>query len=139
MENFGLTVLQKVKEEFFNREEKFTHDPILLVKFDVTDEKSIEQVVQTTIDKWKTIDVLLNEAVIVTMDEIEEISTKGCSHTFDVNVRDYVLMAKRIASILKKSNVMIQFAFNIRLNSISPGSIDSSRRTQIVKDNHITI
>lgn len=35
-------------------------DRVLVVTLDVTDETSIELAVQTAIEKWKTIDVLLN-------------------------------------------------------------------------------
>ena len=38
-------------------------DRILVVKLDVTDEASVQQAVQATIDKWKTIHVLLNTSV----------------------------------------------------------------------------
>lgn len=55
--------LEEVKHEILtlnNGEE----DRILLVKLDVTDETSIERAVQITLDKWKTIDVLLNTSVL---------------------------------------------------------------------------
>jgi len=35
-------------------------DRILVVRIDITDETSIQQAIQTTIDKWKIVDVLLN-------------------------------------------------------------------------------
>jgi NADP-dependent 3-hydroxy acid dehydrogenase YdfG len=35
-------------------------DRILVVRLDITDETRIQQAIQTTIDKWKTVDVLLN-------------------------------------------------------------------------------
>ncbi len=49
----------KIKDGIVDNQNK-TDDRILVVKLDVTDEKSIQQAVQTTIDKWKTIHVLLN-------------------------------------------------------------------------------
>ncbi|UJR34224.1 hypothetical protein I4U23_021629 [Adineta vaga] len=169
------TVINKVKQEIFCKEQNFDDDRILIVKLDVTDEKSIEQAIQITIETWKTIDILLNTAAIVTMGEIEDISSKDWSHIFDVNIRGYALMAKHIAPILKKqrSGSIVNIAstlgliaipnavaysvtkgailqltrnlaldlgsFNIRVNSISPGSIDSPGRTQLAKENHLTV
>jgi len=51
--------INNVKEEIRNKDNK-KEDRILVVKLDVSDEKSIQKAVQTTLDKWKTIDVLLN-------------------------------------------------------------------------------
>jgi NADP-dependent 3-hydroxy acid dehydrogenase YdfG len=51
--------INKVKDEIIEKENK-KEDRILVVKLDVTDETSIQQAVQATIDKWKTIHVLLN-------------------------------------------------------------------------------
>jgi NADP-dependent 3-hydroxy acid dehydrogenase YdfG len=52
-------ITNKVKDEIVANEEK-KDERILVVKLDVTDEISIQQAVQLTLDKWKTIDVLLN-------------------------------------------------------------------------------
>jgi NADP-dependent 3-hydroxy acid dehydrogenase YdfG len=35
-------------------------DRILVVRLDITDETRIQQAIQTAIDKWKIVDVLLN-------------------------------------------------------------------------------
>ncbi|CAF4140932.1 unnamed protein product, partial [Adineta steineri] len=166
--------VHKVKEEIITNENN-TDDRIFVVKLDVTNETSIQQAVQATLDKWNTIHVLLNTAAIVTLGNIEEISGEDWSHIFDVNVRGYALTAKHIAPIMKKQNsgsivnisstlgliaiphstpysttkgAIIQLtrnlaldlgSFNIRVNTISPGSIDSPGRTQLAKDNNMTI
>ncbi|CAF4239757.1 unnamed protein product, partial [Adineta steineri] len=168
------TKVNKVKEEIITNENN-TDDRIFVVKLDVTNETSIQQAVQTTLDKWNTIHVLLNTAAIVTLGNIDEISGDDWSHIFDVNVRGYALTAKHIAPIMKKQNsgsivnisstlgliaipnstpysatkgAIIQLtrnlaldlgSFNIRVNTISPGSIDSPGRTQLAKDNNMTI
>ncbi|CAF4253143.1 unnamed protein product [Adineta steineri] len=150
------TKVNKVKEEIITNENN-TDDRIFVVKLDVTNETSIQQAVQTTLDKWNTIHVLLNTAAIVTLGNIDEISGDDWSHIFDVNVRGYALTAKHIAPIMKKQNsgsivnissTLVQLtrnlaldlgSFNIRVNTISPGSIDSPGRTQLAKDNNMTI
>ncbi|UJR34223.1 hypothetical protein I4U23_021629 [Adineta vaga] len=96
------TVINKVKQEIFCKEQNFDDDRILIVKLDVTDEKSIEQAIQITIETWKTIDILLNTAATYVLGNVEEVSAEDWSHVFDVNVRGYALVAKHIAPILKK-------------------------------------
>jgi 3-hydroxybutyrate dehydrogenase len=51
--------IDKIKDEILAKEDK-EEDRILVVKLDVKNEKSIQQAVQTTLDKWQTIDVLID-------------------------------------------------------------------------------
>ncbi|CAF2644149.1 unnamed protein product [Rotaria sp. Silwood2] len=93
----------KIKDEILENENN-KEDRILVVKLDVTNETSIQQAVQATLDKWKTIHVLLNTAATYVLGNVEQVSAEDWSHVFDVNVRGYALMAKHIAPILKKQN-----------------------------------
>lgn len=52
--------INKVKDEILEKENKSVEDRILVVRLDVTNETSIQQAVQETLNKWKTIHVLLN-------------------------------------------------------------------------------
>lgn len=164
----------KVKDEIINNEDQ-TNDRILVVKLDVTDETSIQQAIQTTIEKWNTIHILLNTAAVLICGNIEQVSTEEWTRAFNVNVRGYALMAKHIAPLMKKQrygsivNISSTLAFlaipdavpysvtksaisqmtrnlaldlgsfNIRVNTISPGSIDSPGRTQLAKQNNLTV
>jgi NADP-dependent 3-hydroxy acid dehydrogenase YdfG len=51
--------INKANDEILKKENK-KEDRILVVRLDVTNETSIQQAVQATLDKWKTIHVLLN-------------------------------------------------------------------------------
>ncbi|CAF3767315.1 unnamed protein product, partial [Rotaria sordida] len=101
--DLDLEKTNKVKDEILENENN-KENRILVVELDVTNETSIQQAVQATLDKWKTIDVLLNTAAIATVGNIEEVTTESWSRVFDVNVRGYALMAKYIAPIFKKQN-----------------------------------
>jgi NADP-dependent 3-hydroxy acid dehydrogenase YdfG len=56
--DLDIAATNKVKEEIEGKENK--EDRVLVVQLDVRDEASIEQAVKVTVEKWKTIDVLLN-------------------------------------------------------------------------------
>src|SRR5689334_13799081 len=53
------TLMDQLTNELITKDDK-KEDRILVVKLDVTDETSIQQAVKITLDKWKTIHVLLN-------------------------------------------------------------------------------
>jgi len=90
----------KAKDEIVEKDDK--DDRVLVLPLDVSDEASIEQAVKLTVDKWKTIDVLLNTAAIFTFGNVEQTSVEQWSKVFDVNVRGYALMVKHVAPLLKK-------------------------------------
>ncbi|CAF1093658.1 unnamed protein product [Rotaria sp. Silwood1] len=114
-------------------------DYMMAVELDVVNEQSIQNAVKSVVDKWHTIDILVNKVL-------------------DVNVRGYALMAKAVVPLMKnqRSGSIIQLAsisswvaqpefvpysttkgailqmtrnlaldlgsFNIRCNSICPGA-----------------
>ncbi len=57
--DLDLALMDKVTNEL-NINEDIKDDRILVVKLDVTDETTIQQAIQAAVDKWKTVDVLLN-------------------------------------------------------------------------------
>ncbi|CAF0790923.1 unnamed protein product [Rotaria sordida] len=172
--DLDLEKTNKVKDEILENENN-KENRILVVELDVTNETSIQQAVQATLDKWKTIDVLLNTAATYVLGNVEQVSDENWSRVFDVNVRGYALMAKYMAPMFKKQNsgsivniastlgliaipnavpysatkgAIIQLtrnlaldlgSFNIRVNCISPGSIDSPGRDEFAKMNNMTI
>ena len=116
--DLNIDVLEKIKNEILAADDQ-NEDRILLVDLDVRDERSIERAVQLTLNKWKTIDVLLNTSVIFhkqhwkriefyfsaatyVLGNVEEASAHDWTRVFDVNVRGYALMVKHIVPIMKE-------------------------------------
>jgi NADP-dependent 3-hydroxy acid dehydrogenase YdfG len=58
--DLNLITTNKLKDEIIANDNK-KEERILFVKLDVTDETSIQQAVQLTLDKWNKIDALLNK------------------------------------------------------------------------------
>ncbi|CAF3432283.1 unnamed protein product [Rotaria socialis] len=146
-----------MKNETFGSEN--TDDRIFIVQLDVQDEASIKTAIEVILNKWKTINILINTAAIFTLGYVEEVSSDDWSNIMNVNVRGYALMNKHIIPIFEKSGSIIHLAsaaglvshasffpyatskgaiiqmtrnlaldldpFNIRVNSISPGAIES--------------
>jgi len=57
--DLNFTKTNKVKDELIGSDDN-EEERILVVKLDVTNEASIQEAVQLTLDKWNKIDVLLN-------------------------------------------------------------------------------
>ncbi|CAF2644193.1 unnamed protein product [Rotaria sp. Silwood2] len=157
--DMNIDTIIKMKNETFGSEN--TDDRILIVQLDVQDEETIKKAIELTLNKWNTINILINTAAAFTLGYVEDVSADDWSHIMNINVRGYALMVKYIAPILKKQNSgsIINFAstaglvahstflpystskaaiiqltrnlaldlgsFNIRVNSISPGAVES--------------
>ncbi|CAF1285995.1 unnamed protein product [Adineta ricciae] len=154
-----LETILRVKNEIFPSEN--TDERILPIELDVLNEESIQTAVKSTLNKWNTIDILINTAAIFTLGFVENLSPDDWSNILNVNVRGYALMVKHIAPVLKTQrhgsivnisscagivahstflpystskgainqltrNLALDLGlYNIRVNSISPGAIDS--------------
>ena len=93
-------------------EDSTKKDHVIALELDVTNEESIQNAVANVIDRWKTIDVLVNNAAIFTLGAVEDTSAEAWTQILNVNVRGYALMAKAIVPLLKKqrSGSIIQMA-----------------------------
>jgi 3-oxoacyl-[acyl-carrier protein] reductase len=59
--DLNIDSIAKVKDEMFGAEN--TDDRILLVQLDVENEETIKKAVESTLNKWNTIDILINTFV----------------------------------------------------------------------------
>jgi len=62
------TAVDEVVQKIVNDHES-TKDSIIAVELDVTNEEAIQNAVKTVVDKWNTIDVLVNKFVKLTYKE----------------------------------------------------------------------
>ncbi|CAF3424680.1 unnamed protein product [Rotaria sp. Silwood1] len=87
-------------------------DYMMAVELDVVNEQSIQNAVKSVVDKWHTIDILVNNAAIFTFGAVENVSAEAWSRVLDVNVRGYALMAKAVVPLMKnqRSGSIIQVA-----------------------------
>ncbi|CAF1033324.1 unnamed protein product [Adineta ricciae] len=85
---------------------------VMSIELDVTDEQSITNAIKTVVDKWNTVDVLVNNAAIFTLCAVEDASADAWTKILNVNVRGYALMAKAVVPYMKKqrSGSIIQLA-----------------------------
>lgn len=108
-------------------------DNVLAIELDVVDEQAIQNAIQSIVDKWNTVDILVNKyvkcknlffvehksfvdsffsAAIFTLCSIEKATADDWTQILNVNVRGYALMAKAVVPFMKqqRSGSIIQMA-----------------------------
>lgn len=79
-------------------------DDAIAVKANVSNEKDVQALVKTVIDKWGRIDFLVNCAGIMKDSLVEDMSLKEWDQVIDANLKGVFLMTKYCIPHLKKSN-----------------------------------
>eukprot|EP01102_Stenamoeba_stenopodia_P004189 TRINITY_DN1440_c0_g1_i1.p1 TRINITY_DN1440_c0_g1~~TRINITY_DN1440_c0_g1_i1.p1 ORF type:complete len:258 (-),score=54.18 TRINITY_DN1440_c0_g1_i1:97-870(-) len=88
---------QKVVAEI----EKEHSGNVIFRKLNVTDEKAIQTLVKEVVDKWGTVDVLVNNAAAFVYGTIESATNEDWDTVLAVNVKGYALMAKHVIPVMK--------------------------------------
>ncbi len=83
---------------------------LLRVKCDLSSEKNIIHSMKMIENKFKYIDVLVNNAAIFVIGHITECSESDWSTMFNVNVRGYALMIKHTLPMMRKHSSIINIA-----------------------------
>ena len=74
------------------------------VKVDVTDEKSVQEMVKACMDTFKRVDVLVSNAGILIAEDITEFPVDKWRKVIDVNLVGYFIAAKEAAKVMKNQN-----------------------------------
>lgn len=83
----------------------------VLVKCDLRQEESAKQVVDTAINEFGRIDILVNNiAVQYTQNSIEDITSEQLNNTFATNIYSYFFMTKAVLPHLKAGSTIINTA-----------------------------
>jgi glucose 1-dehydrogenase len=76
----------------------------IIVQADVRHEAEVEQMFQKALDKWGTIDILMNNAGIdASGTKVAELSTERWMEAIETNLNGYFFCARRFINIRKKS------------------------------------
>src|SRR6185437_10632806 len=92
----------------------------LSLKCDLRDEQSIRQMVAQVLERFHTLDLLINNAGVFQTAKLEEITAEQWDQVFAVNVRAPFLVSKYCIPALAKG-----LAPEIAVNCVAPGMIDA--------------
>ena len=88
------TLEEKIKEK---------GNPILTYKMDITDFEGIRKVVEKIVEKWGTIDILINSAGInVRKPPIESLTKEEIDLVYDTNLKGTVYIARNVTPVMIK-------------------------------------
>lgn len=128
----GYNIVINFKENI-NRAEKLKVEleskynvEIMLVKADLSNENSIIQMVDKIMNKYKKIDVLVNNAGVVIDKEFDERTVKDWTETIRVNLIAPFLLTKLIGRKMfeEKSGTIINISSTNGINTYYPSSVD---------------
>jgi len=87
----------------------------IAIKIDVTDSKDVEQMVQRTIEKFGRIDILINNAGIITRTSVTDMNEEDVGRTFDVNIKGVILCSQAVARhmIERKSGKIVNMGSSL--------------------------
>jgi 3-oxoacyl-[acyl-carrier protein] reductase len=87
----------------------------IAIKIDVTDSKDVEQMVQRTIEKFGRIDILINNAGIITRTSVTDMKEEDVGRTFDVNIKGVILCSQAVARhmIERKSGKIVNMGSSL--------------------------
>ncbi|MFN2340191.1 MAG: SDR family NAD(P)-dependent oxidoreductase [Halanaerobium sp.] len=74
----------------------------IAVEVDVTKWKQVEKMVEETVDKLGGLDIAVNNAGVISIKSVEELSEKDWDHVLDVNAKGVFLCSKAEIPYLKK-------------------------------------
>lgn len=128
----GYTIIINYKENTVRAEElkkelesKYNTE-VLTIKAYLSDEKSIEEMVGTILNKYEKIDVLVNNAGIVIDKEFNDRKVEDWTETLKVNLIAPFLLTKLIGSKMydNKSGTIINISSTNGINTYYPTSAD---------------
>ncbi len=102
------------------------HVDTLLVQGDISNEEDVKRMLNTVLDKFGQIDVLVNNAGIAIDTTFEDKTVDNFRHTLDVNLIGTFLMAKYVGDVMCKQKMgrIINIASTNGIDTVYPESID---------------
>ncbi|KAF2469113.1 NAD(P)-binding protein [Lindgomyces ingoldianus] len=101
---------------------KIGSDNAIAIKADAADVKEIERLVKETVEKWGRIDILMPNAGISPMKDLENTTEEGFERVMGLNVKGpYFLCQKALPHMPSGSHVILVSTSLCTLSTVTPG------------------
>ncbi|MEI5906383.1 SDR family oxidoreductase [Bacillus spongiae] len=78
------------------------YEHVLPIKANVADEEAVQGAINKTLEKFGTIDLLINNAGVGFFKQVEEVTVDEWKHLFEVNVQGVFILSKAVLPTLKE-------------------------------------
>ena len=96
----------------------------LVVNADVSNEQEVKNMVQTIINEFGKIDVLVNNAGVVFDRDFDEITIDQCKRVIEINVLGAFIVSREVSKYMKKGSAIINVSSTNGTKTISPECLD---------------
>lgn len=137
-EGFNVAVFSRKNEHCKDCHEElaknFDEDQILVLQGDVTDEESVRKIVEETILKFDTIDLLVNNAGIGYFSKADDVDVDRYKQMIDVNLVGMAVLTKHVVPHMKKqeSGSIVNISSTAGKSSNSEGELYSATKFGVV-------
>lgn len=102
--NVGLLARRVERIEELAKEIEALGVKAIAVKCDVTKEEEVKAAIETIVDKFGRIDILLNNAGVAVRGGVDTLSEEDWNKSMDTNVKGMYLVSKYVIPVMKKQN-----------------------------------
>lgn len=109
--------LKKVKEEI-----EAINGKAIIFPLDISEKDSISRIIEGTLERFKSIDILINNASVLYASDFMDITEEQWDNTMDINLRSAFLLSQNALKIMKdqKSGYIINISSTAALE-VPPG------------------
>lgn len=87
-----------------NKLNKQVSDSVILVEADVSVPDDIDLVIKTALEKFGSIDILINNAGIFPISLLNDICEENIDKIININLRGLILLTKQVVAVMRKQN-----------------------------------
>lgn len=101
-DNCFVIIVDIDRDEGLKLEKVLGKDSAIFISCDITHEKSVTSLFETIIDKYKKVDILINNAGILKDNLIWKMPSEDFDEVLNINLKGYWLMCKQAAIIMRE-------------------------------------
>jgi short-subunit dehydrogenase len=99
----SIAVMGRKKEALYQLQEEFPAIDFIMLQGDISSVSDIDRAIENISEEWQGLDILINNAGVVSADYLEDISDEDIINQVNINLTGLLLLTKKALPLLKKS------------------------------------
>lgn len=124
-EGYKLVLIARSTPELQKIQADLGEEKVLIFPADVSDENDVKKIIASTVEKWGSINVMINNAGMGHFKGIEEFTTEEYDQVMDVNVKGTFLFCREVIPVMRNAGGghIINIASDVAKRTFASGSI----------------